>query len=38
MKNHKEQKYVCYCIDCKCHLYNECLKKEFILIIGKLIL
>ena len=27
-KNHKEQKYVCYCFDCKCHLCDECLKKR----------
>ena len=27
-KNHKKQRYVCYCFDCKCHLCEECLKKK----------
>ena len=25
-QNHKNEKYICYCFDCNCHLCNECLK------------
>ena len=27
-KNHKKEKYICYCFDCNCHLCNECLKSR----------
>ena len=27
-KIHKDNNYVCYCLDCSCHLCNECLKKR----------